>query len=74
MRFLLTRFFAAFIGDACRPNFAREGGYSSIRLDTYTANTPALALYERRGYQRTGQIRFANRTLPFPFDCFEKML
>jgi ribosomal protein S18 acetylase RimI-like enzyme len=52
--------------------FARQHRFSSIRLDTYTGNPLALALYERLGYQRRGQVYFPRRELPF--DCFEKLL
>ena len=51
---------------------AVEQGYSSIRLDTYVGNPKALALYEGRGYHRTGQVRFPRRR--FVFDCFEKQM
>ncbi len=44
---------------------AREHGYTSIRLDSYTGNPRALALYEKRGYTRVGQARFPRRPLPF---------
>ncbi len=37
---------------------ARERGYASIRLDAYTGNPRAMALYERRGYVRVGQTHF----------------
>jgi len=43
-----------------------------IRLDAYTGNPRALALYEKRGYQRIGQAYFPRRELPF--DCFEKVV
>lgn len=52
--------------------YAREAGYSSIRLDTYTKNTPALALYPGLGYERRGEIFFPGRTASFP--VFEKVL
>jgi ribosomal protein S18 acetylase RimI-like enzyme len=52
--------------------FAQEQGFSCIRLDCYTGNPRALALYERRGYQRIGQALFPRRELPF--DCFEKIM
>ncbi len=48
---------------------ARDQGFASIRLDAYTGNPRAVALYEKRGYQRVGQTRFPRR--PLPFDCFE---
>ncbi len=50
-------------------SLAAERGYGSIRLDSYTGNPRAQALYEGRGYQRVGQVRFPRRR--FPFDCFE---
>jgi ribosomal protein S18 acetylase RimI-like enzyme len=53
-------------------NFAREQGFSCIRLDCYTGNPRALALYVQRGYQRIGQAYFPRRELPF--DCFEKTM
>lgn len=52
--------------------FAREQGFASIRLDAYTGNSGALALYECLGYDRVGQVHFPRRNLPF--DCFEKIL
>jgi GNAT superfamily N-acetyltransferase len=51
---------------------AAERGCASIRLDTYTGNPRAMALYERRGYERAGQVYFRGR--PLPFDCFEKVV
>jgi ribosomal protein S18 acetylase RimI-like enzyme len=53
-------------------NFAATNGYASIRLDTYTGNPRAVALYERRGYQIAGYIRFPRRKLPFI--CFERSI
>ncbi|MNC04374.1 Acetyltransferase YpeA [compost metagenome] len=52
--------------------YAQEAGYSSIRLDTYSKNTPALALYPKLGYERRGEIFFPQRTASFP--VFEKVL
>jgi ribosomal protein S18 acetylase RimI-like enzyme len=51
-------------------NFARENNYSSVRLDAYSGNPAANALYENRGYQKTGQVYFEHRDLPF--NCYEK--
>jgi ribosomal protein S18 acetylase RimI-like enzyme len=48
---------------------AAQRGYDSIRLDTYTGNPRAAALYERRGYRIAGYVRFRRRKLPFV--CFE---
>src|SRR6266542_2013101 len=52
--------------------FAKEHGFSCIRLDAYTGNQRALALYEKRGYDRIGQAHFPRRELPFV--CFEKIV
>jgi ribosomal protein S18 acetylase RimI-like enzyme len=38
--------------------FGREHGYVSVRLDAYPGNPPAVALYERLGYDRRGEIQF----------------
>lgn len=52
--------------------FAVENNYSSIRLDAYSGNARAVRFYERRGYQKVGQIYFPKRNIPFY--CFEKLL
>jgi GNAT superfamily N-acetyltransferase len=44
--------------------------FASIRLDAYSGNPPALALYRRRGYREAGQLFFPRRALPFY--CFER--
>ena len=43
---------------------------ASVRLDAYTGNPRAVALYRRRGYREAGQVFFPRRTLPFY--CFER--
>ena len=53
-------------------NIAIKKGYTSIRLDAYSGNPRALKLYENRGYEKTGQLFFSFRELPFY--CFEKKL
>jgi ribosomal protein S18 acetylase RimI-like enzyme len=53
-------------------DYARANGYASIRLDTYTGNPRARALYESRGYEARGYVRFRGRKLPFV--CFELLL
>ena len=50
-------------------SFAAGNGYAAIRLDTYTGNPRALALYRKRGYEGVGQVSFPRRKLRF--DCFE---
>ena len=49
---------------------AREKGSRSIRLDTFTQNPAALALYEKLGYRRTGTAIMRKGL----FIGFEKML
>ena len=44
--------------------FARQERYHAIRLDTYTGNPRALALYDRRRYERVGQTVLGARRLP----------
>ncbi|WP_129727369.1 GNAT family N-acetyltransferase [Ectobacillus funiculus] len=51
---------------------ATSQGYTSIRLDAYTANPAAITMYERAGYNPVGQIRFPFRK--HPYQCFEKIL
>ncbi|MEO5911741.1 MAG: GNAT family N-acetyltransferase [Pelobium sp.] len=53
-------------------NYASNSDFTSIRLDAYSGNEKALKLYERRGYDRKGQIAFSGRSLPF--FCFEKVI
>ena len=50
---------------------AARKGYSSIRLDAYSANPIALNLYARYGYSRRGEVFFPKRELPF--NCYEKV-
>jgi ribosomal protein S18 acetylase RimI-like enzyme len=45
--------------------YAERSGYSSIRLDAYSDNPSAVALYQRRGYREVGQVSFPRRSLPF---------
>lgn len=53
-------------------NFAAAGGFTSIRLDAYSANKRSLRFYENRGYQKRGEVNFAGRALPF--FCYEKLI
>ncbi len=50
--------------------YARNVGHTSIRLDAFSLNPKALALYGTRGYEKRGQVRFRKGA----FDCFEKIL
>ena len=38
--------------------YGRAQGYAAIRLDAYTENPRAVALYEKQGYNRAGIIQF----------------
>lgn len=48
----------------CIINWAKTEGYDSIRLDAVTQNTPAIALYEKLGFQRVGKV---DLQLDFPW-------
>jgi ribosomal protein S18 acetylase RimI-like enzyme len=48
---------------------ALEHRYGSIRLDAYSPNLGAIALYQRRGYREAGRVFFPRRTAEFC--CFE---
>jgi len=50
--------------------FAKENGYSSIRVDTYSKNIRSLRFFEKRGYERRpGHIHFPE--CEAPYYCFE---
>jgi ribosomal protein S18 acetylase RimI-like enzyme len=46
--------------------------FAAIRMDAYSGNPRALALYQSMGYKKTGIVRFPMRTKHFY--CFEKEL
>lgn len=52
-------------------SFAAKNHFTSIRLDTYSANNISLQLYQQRGYVKRGEVKFPERDLPFI--CFEKI-
>ncbi len=52
--------------------YARDNKYTAIRLDANTANSAAINLYEKRNYEKIGQVFFRDRA--FPFNCYEKLL
>ena len=47
---------------------AAAENYDSIRLDAFTLNPAAFAMYEKRGYRKAGIVRFRKGD----FFCFEK--
>ncbi len=51
--------------------YARTHGYSSIRLDAYSANQGALMLYEKAGYERREEKVYFP-TFEMAYFCFEK--
>lgn len=50
--------------------YAINNGFTSIRLDAFSKNPAALRLYENRGYQRRGAVRFRKGE----FFIYEKMI
>lgn len=54
-------------------SYAKENGYSSIRLDTYSENPRSRKLFEKRKYKRKfGQIYFPE--CKEPYYCYEMLL
>lgn len=53
--------------------FARENGYNSIRLDTFSQNKRNQNFYEQRNYIKLESIYFPNQSA-FPFYCYEKII
>ncbi|MFS4492620.1 GNAT family N-acetyltransferase [Maribacter sp. 2308TA10-17] len=54
-------------------NYAKENGFVSVRLDTFSQNKRNQRFYEARGYQRLGDI-FLPKQSEHPFHCFELVL
>ncbi|CAZ95598.1 GNAT family N-acetyltransferase [Zobellia galactanivorans] len=54
-------------------NYAREKGFSSLRLDTFSQNKRNQRFYEARGFQRLGDIFFPKQS-GHPFHCYELVL
>lgn len=53
--------------------YAKENGYNSIRLDTFSQNKRNLKFYEQQNYTRLDSINFPNQS-EFPFYCYEKIM
>lgn len=51
---------------------AEKEGHDCLRLDTYSLNERAIALYTDFGMRRAGEVFFPWKKEPFP--CFEKQL
>jgi ribosomal protein S18 acetylase RimI-like enzyme len=54
-------------------NFARENGFISIRLDTFSQNKRNQIFYETRGYKRLEDIAYPKQS-EHPFHCYELVL
>jgi len=52
---------------------AKNVGYKSIRLDTFSQNERNQKFYEKRGYQQLGDIFLPNQS-KHPFHCYELVL
>lgn len=52
--------------------FAKDQGYISVRLDTFSRNIRNQQFYESRGYRRLGNIFFPRQS-DHPFFCYEKV-
>lgn len=53
--------------------YAKEKGYYSIRLDTFSQNKRNQMFYEQRNYIKLESIYFPNQS-EFPFNCYEKIM
>lgn len=53
--------------------FARENGFISVRLDTFSQNKRNQRFYESRGYKKLGDIFFPKQS-EHPFHCYELVL
>lgn len=51
-------------------DYAKEKGYVSVRLDTFSLNKRNNVFYQKRGYQQLGDIYFPKQS-EYPFHCYE---
>ncbi len=54
-------------------NYAKEKGFISVRLDTFSQNKHNQKFYEIRGYKKLGDIFFPKQS-EHPFHCYELVL
>lgn len=54
-------------------NYAKQNGFASVRLDTFSQNKRNQKFYEARGYQKLGDIFFPKQS-EYPFHCYELVL
>ena len=54
-------------------NYAKQYGFTSVRLDTFSQNKRNQQFYETRGYQKLGTIFYPKQS-EHPFYCYELVL
>jgi ribosomal protein S18 acetylase RimI-like enzyme len=53
--------------------YAKDNGFTSMRIDTFSKNPRTLRLFEKRNYERKpGEIHFPENSEPYY--CYEKLL
>lgn len=50
--------------------YAKENGFVSVRLDTFSVNERNNVFYQKRGYQKLGDVYFPKQS-EHPFHCYE---
>ena len=53
-------------------NFAKENGFTSLRLEVFSENQEAVGLYNQLNYKQQGEIQLHYQKSPYY--CFEKTL
>lgn len=53
--------------------YSRDNRFVSVRLDTFSQNRRNQIFYEKRGYQKLGDIYFPKQS-DHPFHCYELVL
>ena len=53
-------------------DYARNNGYTSVRLNAYSENQVAIMLFEQSSFKRTGEFNSSRQKIPFL--SFEKLL
>lgn len=54
-------------------DYARENGFLSVRLDTFSKNNRNNTFYTKRGYEKLDPVYFPKQS-EFPFYCYELVL
>lgn len=50
--------------------YAKDNGFMSVRLDTFSVNERNNTFYQKRGYQKLGDVYFPKQS-EHPFHCYE---